>query len=215
MENLVILLTLHSSHFAHWTQMQTGILESYEWCNSGFSAGRTDEEEEEEEEGAMQPKLGKLSTSEVTKDSVHLSWTVQAGAFDSFLLQYRDVEGKRQALPVDGGSRTLVISDLLPSRKYKFNFYGISGHKRLGPISTNAVTAFPEASSVTPPRLEQLLVSEVTPTSLRLRWDTPEGDFDTFLVRFWAGGPPRRCRHPRPRNANALLLPAACTDRRV
>ncbi|KAH1164732.1 hypothetical protein KIL84_004952 [Mauremys mutica] len=64
-------------------------------------------DEEEEEEGAMQPKLGELSTSDVTKDSVHLSWTVQAGAFDSFLLQYRDTEGKRQALPVDGGSRTL------------------------------------------------------------------------------------------------------------
>ncbi|KAH1164794.1 hypothetical protein KIL84_005544, partial [Mauremys mutica] len=146
------------------------------------------DEDEEEEEGAMQPKLGELSTSDVTKDSVHLSWTVQAGSFDSFLLQYRDAEGKRQALPVDGGSRTLIVSDLLPSRKYKFNFYGISGHKRLGPISTNAVTAFPEASSVTPPRLEQLLVSEVTPTSLRLRWDTPEGDFDTFLVRYRAKG---------------------------
>ncbi|XP_074927592.1 LOW QUALITY PROTEIN: tenascin-X [Chelonoidis abingdonii] len=151
--------------------------------------GRPDEEqEEEEEEGATQPKLGELSTSEVTKDSVRLSWTVQAGAFDSFLLQYRDAEGKPQALPVDGGSRTLVVSDLLPSRKYKFNLYGISGHKRLGPISTDAVTAFPEASSVTPARLEQLLVSEVTPTSLRLRWDAPEGDFDTFLIRYRAEG---------------------------
>ncbi|KAM9119681.1 LOW QUALITY PROTEIN: tenascin-X [Pangshura tecta] len=144
--------------------------------------------EEEDEEGATQPKLGELSTSEVTKDSVRLSWTVQAGPFDSFLLQYRDAEGNPQALPVDGGSRTLVVSDLLPSRKYKFNLYGLSGPKRLGPVSTDAVTAFPEASSVTPARLEQLLVSEVTPTSLRLRWDAPEGDFDTFLVRYRAEG---------------------------
>uniref|UniRef100_A0A8C0HHY5 Fibronectin type-III domain-containing protein n=1 Tax=Chelonoidis abingdonii TaxID=106734 RepID=A0A8C0HHY5_CHEAB len=141
------------------------------------------------------PKLGELSTSEVTKDSVRLSWTVQAGAFDSFLLQYRDAEGKPQALPVDGGSRTLVVSDLLPSRKYKFNLYGISGHKRLGPISTDAVTGQCRgltlstlSSSVTPARLEQLLVSEVTPTSLRLRWDAPEGDFDTFLIRYRAEG---------------------------
>ncbi|XP_065419927.1 LOW QUALITY PROTEIN: tenascin-X-like [Chrysemys picta bellii] len=150
--------------------------------------GRLEEEdeEEEEEEGATQPKLGELSTSEVTKDSVRLSWTIQAGAFDSFLLQYRDADGKPQALPVDGGSRTLVVSDLLPSRKYQFNLYGISGHKHLGPVSTDVVTAFPEASSVTPARLDQLLVSEVTPTSLRLRWDAPEGDFDTFLIRYRA-----------------------------
>ncbi|XP_053886569.1 tenascin-X [Malaclemys terrapin pileata] len=147
-----------------------------------------DEEEEEEEEGATQPKLGELSTSEVTKDSVRLSWTIQDGAFDSFLLQYRDADGKPQALPVDGGSRTLVVSDLLPSRKYQFNLYGISGHKHLGPVSTDVVTAFPEASSVTPARLDQLLVSEVTPTSLRLRWDAPEGDFDTFLIRYRAAG---------------------------
>ncbi|XP_029770022.1 tenascin-X-like, partial [Terrapene carolina triunguis] len=151
--------------------------------------GRPEEEdEEEEEEGATQPKLGELSTSEVTKDSVRLSWTIQAGAFDSFLLQYRDADGKPQALPVDGGSRTLVVSDLLPSRKYQFNLSGVSGHKHLGPISTDVVTAFPEASSVTPARLDQLLVSEVTPTSLRLRWDAPEGDFDTFLIRYRAAG---------------------------
>uniref|UniRef100_A0A8C3P3N4 Fibronectin type-III domain-containing protein n=1 Tax=Chrysemys picta bellii TaxID=8478 RepID=A0A8C3P3N4_CHRPI len=106
--------------------------------------GRLEEEdEEEEEEGATQPKLGELSTSEVTKDSVRLSWTIQAGAFDSFLLQYRDADGKPQALPVDGGSRTLVVSDLLPSRKYQFNLYGISGHKHLGPISTDVVTGQP------------------------------------------------------------------------
>ncbi|CAM5105359.1 unnamed protein product [Natator depressus] len=151
--------------------------------------GRQEEEdEEEEEEGASQPKLGELSTSEVTKDSVRLSWTVQAGAFDAFLLQYRDAEGKPQALPADGASRTLVVSDLLPSRKYKFNLYGVSGPKRLGPVSTDAVTAFPEASSVTPARLDQLLISEVTPTSLRLSWDVPEGDFDTFLIRYRDAG---------------------------
>ncbi|XP_074975224.1 tenascin-X [Caretta caretta] len=151
--------------------------------------GRQEEEdEEEEEEGASQPKLGELSTSEVTKDSVRLSWTVQAGAFDSFLLQYKDAEGKPQALPADGASRTLVVSDLLPSRKYKFNLYGVSGPKRLGPVSTDAVTAFPEASSVTPARLDQLLISEVTPTSLRLSWDAPEGNFDTFLIRYRDAG---------------------------
>ncbi|XP_043353114.1 tenascin-X [Dermochelys coriacea] len=150
--------------------------------------GRQEEEDEEEDEGATQPKLGELSTSEVTKDSVRLSWTVQAGAFDSFLLQYRDAEGNPQVQPADGASRTLVVSDLLPSRKYKFNLYGVSGPKRLGPVSTDAVTAFPEASSVTAAWLDQLLISEVTPTSLRLSWDAPEGNFDTFLIRYRDAG---------------------------
>ncbi|XP_050776166.1 tenascin-X isoform X16 [Gopherus flavomarginatus] len=141
------------------------------------------------EEGAgMQLRLGPLSASDVTHDSLDLSWTVEEGTFDSFILQYRDADGKPQVLPVDGGSLTVTVTNLAPSRRYKFNLYGVSGRKRLGPVSTDAVTAFPEASSVMPARLEQLLVSEVTPTSLRLRWDAPEGDFDTFLIRYRAEG---------------------------
>ncbi|CAM5159541.1 unnamed protein product, partial [Eretmochelys imbricata] len=93
-----------------------------------------------EEEPAPQPSLGELSASNVTHDSALLSWTVQSGDFDSFLLQYKDAEGKPQALPVDGGSRTVTVANLAPSRRYKFNLYGISGRKRLGPVSTDAVT---------------------------------------------------------------------------
>ncbi|XP_074873701.1 tenascin-X isoform X3 [Carettochelys insculpta] len=147
-------------------------------------------QEPEAEGGATQPWLGELSVSEVTKDSVRLSWTVPAGDFESFLLQYRDAEGKPQALPVAGGSRSLVVSDLLPSHKYNFNLYGLSGRRRLGPVSTDAVTAFPEASSLRLVRLGPLLVSEVTPTSLRLSWDVSPGDFDAFLLRYQVGAAP-------------------------
>ncbi|CAM5072613.1 unnamed protein product, partial [Natator depressus] len=94
----------------------------------------------QEEEPAPQPSLGELSASDVTHDSALLSWTVEEGTFDSFLLQYKDAEGKPQALPVDGGSRTVTVTNLAPSRRYKFNLYGISGRKRLGPVSTDAVT---------------------------------------------------------------------------
>ncbi|XP_034963175.2 tenascin-X isoform X2 [Zootoca vivipara] len=129
----------------------------------------------------VQPTLGDLSISEVTQDSVRLSWTISAGKFDSFLIQYKDAEGKLQAVPVDADSRTVVIKDLTTSHRYKFNLYGISGRKRHGPISIDAVTAFPEATKRV--FLENLVVSEVTPTTLQLTWEAPEGEFDFFLVQ--------------------------------
>lgn len=56
----------------------------------------------------------------VTSDTVHLSWTVAQGVFESFLDQYRDVQGQPQAVPVGGELRKVNISSLVPARKYKF-----------------------------------------------------------------------------------------------
>ncbi|XP_067416339.1 tenascin-X [Emydura macquarii macquarii] len=210
-----------------------------------------EEEEEEEEGGAPQPRLGDLSVSEVTKNSVRLSWAVQAGPFDSFLVQYKDAEGRAQALPVDGGSRSLVVSDLLPSRRYTFNLYGLYGRKRLGPVSADAVTgqrrarpcpklvlepglgartpgfcssagkggapggwskgwdvggASPGATGEPPARLDQLLVSDVTPTSLRLSWEVAPGQFETFLVRYQPAGPGPAQEVPVPGTQRSAVL---------
>lgn len=92
------------------------------------------------EQHPPEPTLGELSASNITTTSVRLSWTVPSGNFASFSLHYRDAEGKPQSLPLNGTSREVVVSNLVPSRKFKFNLYGISGQKRFGPISTEAVT---------------------------------------------------------------------------
>lgn len=45
-------------------------------------------------EKTPQPRLGELSVTGETSDSVHLSWTVVQGPFDSFLVQYKDRDGE-------------------------------------------------------------------------------------------------------------------------
>uniref|UniRef100_A0A670I0T1 Fibronectin type-III domain-containing protein n=1 Tax=Podarcis muralis TaxID=64176 RepID=A0A670I0T1_PODMU len=135
---------------------------------------------------APQPSLGELSVSDVTTDSVRLSWTVPTGSFDSFLVQYKDAEGKPQALPVDGGSREVTVSSLVPSRRYKFNLYGLSGRKRLGPVSTDTVTGQQGESQTSPdrPSLGELSASDATTDSIRLSWTVPTGSFDSFLIQY-------------------------------
>ena len=95
---------------------------------------------EPEEEPPSQPILGELTAPHVTPESVQLEWSVPEGTFDSFTVQYKDAQGQPQALPVDGGSRTVTVPGLSPSRRYKFNLYGLRGRKRVGPVSTDAVT---------------------------------------------------------------------------
>ncbi|KYO20019.1 tenascin-X isoform A [Alligator mississippiensis] len=139
-----------------------------------------------EEEHPAQPSLGELSASDITHNSVHLSWTIPQGQFDSFTIQYKDTEGKMQALPVDGGSRSVTIPNLVPSRRYKFNLYGISGRKRHGPISTDAVTARAprEEKPSTQPSLGELSASDITHDSVRLSWTIPQGQFDSFTIQY-------------------------------
>ncbi|NWI08469.1 TENX protein, partial [Crypturellus soui] len=155
---------------------------------------------QDEEEPPSQPHLGDLTASHVTPNSIQLDWTVPEGTFDSFTVQYKDAQGQPQVVPVDGESRTVTVSDLVPSRRYKFNLYGLWGRKRLGPISTDAITgaehgdlccvlstaapAPPEEEPPSPSHLGELTVSDVTPDSVQLEWSVPEGTFDSFVVQY-------------------------------
>ncbi|NWY08404.1 TENX protein, partial [Nothoprocta ornata] len=145
--------------------------------------------EQEEEEPPSRPQLGDLTASHVTPTSVQLQWTVPEGSFDSFTVQYKDAQGQPQVVPVDGESRTVTVPDLVPSRRYKFNLYGMWKRKRLGPISTDAITAPPEEEeeeeeSPARPHLGDLTASRITPNSIQLQWTVPEGTFDSFTVQY-------------------------------
>ncbi|NWX45379.1 TENX protein, partial [Steatornis caripensis] len=152
------------------------------------------------EEPPSQPVLGELTASQVTPNSIQLEWSVPEGTFDSFTVQYKDAQGQLQVLPVDGGSRTVTVPGLSPSRRYKFNLYGVWGRKRMGPVSTDAITgeagcgpalcpvvtvaAEPDEKPPSKPVLGELTASQVTPNSVQLEWSVPEGTFDSFTVQY-------------------------------
>ncbi|NWZ60398.1 TENX protein, partial [Haliaeetus albicilla] len=168
-----------------------------------------------EEEPPSQPILGELTASHVTPDSVQLEWSVPEGTFDSFVVQYKDAEGQPQVLPVDGGSRTVTVPGLSPSRRYKFNLYGVWGRKRLGPVSTDVVTAAAEPEEEPPqsPQLGKLTASHVSPDSVQLEWSVPEGTFDSFTVQYKdAQGQPQVL--PVDGDSRAVMVPGLSPSRR-
>ncbi|NXL14080.1 TENX protein, partial [Setophaga kirtlandii] len=150
--------------------------------------------------------LGDLSVTSVTPSSVQLHWTVPEGSFDSFTLQYRDAQGQPQALPIDGGSRSVTVPGLSPSRRYRFHLYGLRGEKRINRVSIDVMTDAQEPEELPLPSeepqekpqpespapeatqtravLEDLRVTSVTPSSVQLHWTVPEGSFDSFTLQY-------------------------------
>ncbi|NXT72585.1 TENX protein, partial [Chaetops frenatus] len=149
--------------------------------------------------------LGDLRVSSISPSSVGLQWNIPEGSFDSFMLQYQDAQGQPQALPIDGGSRSVTVSGLSPSHRYRFHLYGLQARKKVDHISIRAVTEEPEElllpseeqkreklqteapSSDAPPVqavLGELSVSSVTPNSVQLQWSVPEGSFDSFMLQY-------------------------------
>lgn len=97
-------------------------------------------EESRHPEPPERPLLGELTVAGATADSLRLSWTVAQGSFDSFVVQYKDAQGRPQAVPVRGDENEVAIPGLEPDRKYKMNLYGLHGRQRMGPVSVVATT---------------------------------------------------------------------------
>ena len=85
------------------------------------------------------PRLGELRVTDPTTDSLHLSWTVPEGHFDSFAVQFKDRDGPR-VVPVVGHERSVTITSLDSGRKYRFLLYGLLGKKRHGPLTADGTT---------------------------------------------------------------------------
>lgn len=85
------------------------------------------------------PRLGELWVTDPTPDSLHLSWTVPEGHFDSFVVQFKDRDGPR-VVPVEGHERSVTITPLDTGRKYRFLLYGLLGKRRHGPLTADGTT---------------------------------------------------------------------------
>ncbi|XP_069800340.1 tenascin-X isoform X1 [Dendropsophus ebraccatus] len=125
------------------------------------------------------PRLESISVSDVRSDSVHLTWDVSGGDFDTFLLFYRDGEGQPREIDLDNDLRSYDVKELKPGKKYKFVLYGLTGGKKSKPVTAETST-----EKMMPPRLESFSVSDIYSESVRLSWEVTIGEFDTFLLMY-------------------------------
>ncbi|XP_072115469.1 tenascin-X-like isoform X4 [Mobula birostris] len=143
-----------------------------------------------EDKDAPSPvRLGTLSTTTITSNSVRISWTTDR-TFDSFLIQYR-VQGSQETrnITVAGGKRVYLIGSLRPATRYTIHLYGISGSLQTQPLTTQVTTADlkrrDQPSKIV--KLDGLSFSNVTDVSFQLSWRA-EKVFDSFLVVYGVQG---------------------------
>ncbi|XP_078073378.1 tenascin-like [Mustelus asterias] len=120
--------------------------------------------------------LGRLSVSDVDTHSLKLTWTVEEGAFDSFLVQYRDSQGRLGAkeVTVPGNLRHVAITDLIPGTEYLISLYGVLKNQQTEPIPIVARTAREIRS--------RLRFTDLRDTSVTVHWAVPSTPVDTFKI---------------------------------
>ncbi|XP_051892775.1 tenascin-like isoform X2 [Pristis pectinata] len=115
-----------------------------------------------------------LAVTNVTSNSFQLSWAAHSGAFDSFLITVKDVNGLGRPLKISrlAGQHTADITGLVPGTDYKIDLYGVVQGQLSQPLTEIARTES---------ELDNLMVSDVTSGSFRLSW-TADGPYENFVI---------------------------------
>lgn len=89
-----------------------------------------------------EPEIEHLFVSDITPESFRISWTVEDGIFDRFVIKVRDA--KKLAHPhefnVAGDERTKVMTDLMGDTEYEIELYGVTLEHRSQPLTVVART---------------------------------------------------------------------------
>ncbi|XP_062930011.1 tenascin isoform X5 [Mobula hypostoma] len=123
-----------------------------------------------------EPEVDHLNVSEVTSSGFKLSWTTDDNPFDYFNVTVSD--SKDEFPPLDyrlsGDLRTIDIQGLQDGTKYNISLVGVTEERRSQSIITIATTGVGS-----PKHLE---FSDVTDTTVLVRWDLPRAHVDNFKV---------------------------------
>uniref|UniRef100_A0A671R1R4 Zmp:0000000846 n=1 Tax=Sinocyclocheilus anshuiensis TaxID=1608454 RepID=A0A671R1R4_9TELE len=127
-----------------------------------------------------EPDLSGLVVSNITSDTVSLSWRTGEKAFDNFIVEVRESALPTQAtgrtLPA-GGVRSTVLTGLRGDTRYQIKLYAT-----FGGTNTAALTTVVSTGTAPKPKLGPIVVSETRPNSLTLSWSTLSGHFDGFAA---------------------------------
>uniref|UniRef100_A0A8C1IYS5 Tenascin C n=1 Tax=Cyprinus carpio TaxID=7962 RepID=A0A8C1IYS5_CYPCA len=122
------------------------------------------------------PQVGNITISDVSWESFSVSWELDRGEVEGFLVEVSDPDGLSdgQNHTLSSQEFSLAVTDLSPSTFYRVTLYGLVYRGR-----TTLLFCQPEAE----PEVEHLSVSDNTPHSFKLTWTAPEGIFDTFTLK--------------------------------
>uniref|UniRef100_W5K3R2 Tenascin-R n=1 Tax=Astyanax mexicanus TaxID=7994 RepID=W5K3R2_ASTMX len=118
-----------------------------------------------------------LYFSDVTADSVGVSWSSPAPPADAFRLTYSSLDsGDESELLLHGSKTRAVLTGLLPSRQYIVTLITVHGDSASDRIASLVVTG------MDPPR--EITVSYVTEDSVTISWIQPLAPFNYYKMSY-------------------------------
>ncbi|KAM4551984.1 tenascin-R isoform 2-T2 [Odontesthes bonariensis] len=118
-----------------------------------------------------------LYLSEVTSDSVSVTWNAPAPPADLFILSYSSADGTDTSkVTLDGSKTRSLVQGLLPSTHYTVSLITIQGDATSEPITASLTTG------MDPPK--EMIVSDVTEDAVTVSWIKPLAPFEYYKLSY-------------------------------
>uniref|UniRef100_A0AAV2JVV9 Tenascin n=1 Tax=Knipowitschia caucasica TaxID=637954 RepID=A0AAV2JVV9_KNICA len=122
--------------------------------------------------GTDPPK--ELLVSDVTEDSVTLSWITPMAPFKYYQLSYVSAQGREDSMVIDSDVNNYTLSSLFPATEYEISLTAVRDNLENRAVSTSVFTAMDMPS--------ELAAINITPQGAVLKWNPPVSSVDNYVL---------------------------------
>ncbi|XP_005071389.1 tenascin-R isoform X1 [Mesocricetus auratus] len=116
-----------------------------------------------------------ITISNVTKDSVMVSWSSPIAPFDYYRVSYRPTQvGRLDSSVVPNTVTEFTITRLYPATEYEISLNSVRGREESERICTLVHTAMDSPVD--------LIATNITPTEALLQWKAPMGEVENYVI---------------------------------
>uniref|UniRef100_A0A8C1CVS5 Tenascin Ca n=1 Tax=Cyprinus carpio carpio TaxID=630221 RepID=A0A8C1CVS5_CYPCA len=163
----------------------------------------------DELKGPNQGPPGDLNVTDVSRNSLRLSWSAPEGAFDSFIIELNSTSNKSKdsVIEVSGEARQVHVDGLNPDTLYEIALYGMKEGEKSQPVNVHIKTEEQR------PQIGSLSVSDVSWDSFNVSWTIEDGSaFDSFVIEVANAAGPERQNLSVSGDAHSLWLSGLSPD---
>ncbi|XP_052056583.1 tenascin-N isoform X4 [Apodemus sylvaticus] len=117
-----------------------------------------------------------LVTDQVTENTLSVSWDPVQATIDRYMVSYTSADGETREVPVSKEKSSTILTGLKPGMEYKVHVWAQKGTQESRKANTKAPT------DIDGPK--NLVIDQVTETTLSVSWDPVEADIDRYMVRY-------------------------------